>query len=122
MESNPILAGKSVLRTEYFDCECNSYDHAVRMQFDPTEDDVRCLDIWMDTCFPPERSLWRRVVLAAKYVWNGQASDYTNGSWIVKHEDYSRLRNFFLEYDLCVWKLNQKAEGKNAVKQKDGMS
>lgn len=122
MESkfNPIIAGKSILRTETFDCECNSYDHSIRFQFDPTEDDVRMMEIWVDTAFPTFRSLWQRLKLAAKYVLRSHVRDYTSGSWILKHEDYQRLRNFFLEYDMAVWKLKQ--EGKNATKQTDSVS
>lgn len=118
---NPTYAGSSILRTENFDCVCNTFDHSLRLQFDPTEEDIRCLEIWVDTAFPAEQSLWRRLRLAAKYIWSGRATDWTTGSFILRHEDYSRLRNFFLEYDLCVWKLKQK-EGKNVVKQTDGVS
>ena len=123
--TNPITNGYSLLRTEYFDCACNSWDHAVRFQFDPTEDQLNCLEIWMDTSFSPTASLWRRIVLATKYIWNGRATEHTTGSWILKHEDYPRLRNFFLEFDMVAWKLKEKLKskaGENESKQEDGLS
>jgi hypothetical protein len=119
------------LRTETFDCVCNSFDHAIRFQFDPTEDDVRCQEIWLETAFPTYRPWYQRLVMAAKYVLFSHVRDYTSGSWILKHEDYSRLRNFFIEYDMAVWKLKEKEKlkvvetvkvGENESKSTDGMS
>lgn len=113
---NAIIAGQSTFRSETFDCECWSYDHSIRFSFDPTEDQLQCQEIWVDTAFPTYRSLWQRLKLAAKYVLRSHVRDYTSGSWILKHEDYQRLRNFFLEFDMVVWKLKEKQkEGNNAA-------
>lgn len=111
-------------RIEIFDCECHSWDHAMRFQFDPTEDDVRCLEVWVDAAFPANRSLWQRIVLAYKYITRTGSSDWTYGSWILQHKDYKRLRNFFTAYDMAVWKLEQKIKGEQKAdgdKQKDSV-
>lgn len=124
---NPIIAGSSILRVEHFDCECHSYDHGIRFAFDPTETDIRCLEIWVDAHFPNNHSLWQRIVMAAKYIFKKGKLDWTYGSWILKHEDEARLKNFFREYDLAVWKLRmaqvrqQAKEGDDAVTKNDSL-
>lgn len=117
-----VYCGLPTLRTEYFDCACFSYDHAIRFAFDPTEDDISCLEIWVDAHFPNNRSLWQRIVMAAKYVLKIGPQDWTYGSWILKHEDEVRLKNFFREYDMMVWKLKaRKQEGGHAAIEENGV-
>lgn len=106
--TNSVINGVSTLRTEYFDCECHSHDHSIRFAFDPTEEDIRCLDIWVDAHFPNNRTLWQRIVLATKYVLKHSELDQSYGSWILKHEDEPRLKAFFREYDMTIWKLKSK--------------
>jgi hypothetical protein len=117
---NPTTSGLSVFRTESFDCECFSYDHSIRFAFDPTEEDIRCQEIWVDCHFPCNRSLWQRIVLAAKYILKIGPQDYSYGSWILKHEDEARLRKFFLEYEAAVMNLENKAR-ENAPKPTDSL-
>lgn len=114
-------------RTETFDCECHSFDHSIRFAFDPEEEDVRCLEIWVDAHFPQNRSWWQRLVISAKYLFGTGTLDYSYGSWILKHEDEARLRAFLREYDLAVWKLRaeqlnvEKRKGQNASIEKDSV-
>lgn len=107
-------------RSEYFECDCHSLDHTLRITFDPTEDDIRCLDMWVDCAFP-SRTLWQRIVIATKYVLGRGSQDWTYGSWILKHEDEKRLKAFFREYDLAIYNLQQKSkkvlEGDNATQE-----
>jgi hypothetical protein len=112
MDSNPISSGVSTLRVEYFDCACHSFDHSLRFAFDPTEEDVRCLEIWVDAHFPSNRPMWQRIVMAAKYVFKMGELDWTHGSWIMKHEDEIRFKAFMREYELTVWKLKALAQAK----------
>src|SRR4051812_13001013 len=93
-----VTSGIPAIRSETFDCECFSYDHSIRFAFDSTEEDIRHQEIWVDAHFPNNRSLWQRIVLAAKYVLKRGPQDYTYGSWILKHDDEARLMKFFHEY------------------------
>lgn len=95
------------LRTEHFDCECHSFDHAIRICYDPTEDDIRFAELWLDCHFPTHRTLWERIKLAYKYITKSGSMDYTYGSWILRPSDADRLWNFLREYDGHIQKLEQ---------------
>jgi hypothetical protein len=75
----------------------------------------------VDAHFPSGRSLWQRMVLAYKYITRTGTMDYSYGTWILKHEDYARMRNFFTEYDIYVHKLKQGETEENGDQQKDGV-
>lgn len=125
MLTQSVTAGQSKLRVETFDCECHSFDHSIRFAFDPTEDDIRFIEVWVDAHFPNNRSLWQRIVLATKYVLKIGTMDWTYGSWILKHQDEVRLKSFFREYEMLVWQTQARAatkkEGDNVSAKDDSV-
>ena len=100
-------------RSEHFDCDCYSYDHAIRMTFDPTEEDIRFAEFWLDCHFPTDHTLWQRIKLAYKYITKSGSMDYTYGTWMLRPSDVTRLRNLLNEYEGHVQKMEA------AVKEKE---
>jgi len=90
------------------------------MSFDPSEDDIRFLEICIDVHFDPDRPWWQRLWLAAKYVV-GKDTHTCKAGYLLRPEDEPRFKAFFRDYEYVVWVLKNNPKGKNEPIKKDGV-
>lgn len=57
-------------KKEYFECDCGYPDHIFRVMYG-NRDDV----VYADFQFHPQRSFWKRIAIAFKYVFNIKTND-----------------------------------------------
>jgi hypothetical protein len=75
--------------TEYFECTCHSYEHAVTFTLALDDDDPGIyLSVYMDN----RRGFWRRLWYGLRYAFGYQSRYGAFGNWTLQIEDAARLR------------------------------
>jgi hypothetical protein len=91
-------------RFEFFDCECHSPDHLIRVNIfqwcDPATH-AADIDLEFNIQARPWLPWYRRVWVAVRYMFTGNGNEWYSSS-IVKTADLDRLKNIIQDYETRV--------------------
>jgi len=78
-------------RTEWFDCACNSYDHAIRFSLYYWNEGP---ELTVEAVFPQYLPWYKRCWVALKYIFKRNSAGISvYDTWIMKKEDAERLQS-----------------------------
>ena len=79
------------MREELFVCSCSSLDHMLRLTRWPEDHDGT---LYVDMVLRPDRSFWRRIATAIRYVFNRTCRFGGVSDMLLEPKDVQRLRSF----------------------------
>ena len=91
-------------RREYFDCECGSIDHLMRVDIyqwvdNPTEEHEVDLAFYIQAS--PYLPWYKRIVAAVKYIFNSDGNEWYS-STLMRHKDVPRLKAIIKDYETRI--------------------
>lgn len=81
------------MQTEYFDCECHSPEHILRVMYDEDDKENNWDCIYIDFQFYPSRNVFKRIFIAFKYIFGIKSNNSPWEDMILKRKDVPRLIN-----------------------------
>lgn len=75
------------MKTEYFECACFSDEHVLKFICDEEDNELYC-SIFLNQY----RSIFKRVWIAIKYIFNYKCKYGHWDNWIFRQEDSERLK------------------------------
>ena len=98
------MTGKNEDRHEFFDCECHSLDHLMRVSIyqwvdSPTEEHEVDLTFYIQAS--SELPWYRRLSLALKYLFTGNSNEWYS-STLLRHKDVPRLKAIIKDYETRI--------------------
>lgn len=90
-------------RHEFFDCECHSPHHLMRVSIFQWVDEPTCVadvDLTFDVQAQPYLPWYKRVWVAVRYVLNGNGSDWYSSTLL--NQNLPRLKAVIQDYETRV--------------------
>ena len=94
-------------RHEFFDCECRSIDHLMRVSIyqwvdSPTEEHEVDLSFCIQAS--PYLPWYKRLLAAVKYIFTGDSNEWYS-STLLRHNDVPRLKEIIKDYETRIKEL-----------------
>jgi hypothetical protein len=83
---------------EFYVCDCNSLQHTLVISYDNQNDGAEVPSAYINVRLYQSRNFFKRLKLAAKYVFGFKSEFGDFDEFILKHEDIERMINSLVSY------------------------